>query len=75
VLLTHNGQVIRRNYPNLRIIPCSLSYFAWKANPASKRDKEDQRLLVLLKQSWLESGGVYGYLQGKQKVTKQQVLN
>ncbi|WP_371323894.1 IS3 family transposase [Dechloromonas sp. ZY10] len=36
-------------------------YYAWKANPASERDKEDQRLLGLIKQSWLESGGVYGY--------------
>jgi len=36
-------------------------YYAWKTNPASERDKEDQRQLGLIKQSWLESGGVYGY--------------
>ena len=36
-------------------------YYAWKANPASERGREDQRLLGLIKQSWLESGGVYGY--------------
>ncbi len=36
-------------------------YYAWKANPTSERDREDQRLLGLIKQSWLESGGVYGY--------------
>lgn len=36
-------------------------YYAWKAEPASPRAKDDQRLLGLLKQAWLESGGVYGY--------------
>ncbi len=33
----------------------------WKAAPQSPRAKDDQRLLELLKQAWLESGGVYGY--------------
>ena len=36
-------------------------YYAWKAEPASPSRKDDQRLLGLIKQSWLESGGVYGY--------------
>ena len=36
-------------------------YYAWKAEPASPRQKDDQRLLGLIKQSWLESGSVYGY--------------
>ena len=36
-------------------------YYAWKANPESKRAADDRRLLGLLKQAWLESGGVYGY--------------
>ena len=36
-------------------------YYAWKAAPQSPRAKDDQRLLGLLKQAWLESGGVYGY--------------
>jgi len=36
-------------------------YYAWKAEPASARDREDQRLLGLIKHAWLESGGVYGY--------------
>ena len=36
-------------------------YYAWKAEPQSLRAKDDQRLLDLLKQAWLESGGVYGY--------------
>ena len=36
-------------------------YYAWKFEPASPRRREDQRLLGLIKQFWLESGGVYGY--------------
>ena len=36
-------------------------YYAWKRSPVSARAKADQRLLGLVKQSWLESGGVYGY--------------
>jgi len=36
-------------------------YYAWQRNPSSARARADQRLLGLIKQSWLESGGVYGY--------------
>ena len=36
-------------------------YYAWRAEPLSRRAKSDQRLVGLIKQSWLESGGVYGY--------------
>ena len=36
-------------------------YYAWKASPESRRAADDRRLLGLLKQAWLESGGVYGY--------------
>ncbi|UCV05170.1 hypothetical protein KI615_08445 [Dechloromonas denitrificans] len=36
-------------------------YYVWKAEPASSRQKENQRLRGLIKQSWLASGGVYGY--------------
>jgi putative transposase len=36
-------------------------YYAWRSEPQSERDKSDQRLMGLIKQSWLESGGVYGY--------------
>ncbi len=36
-------------------------YYAWKASPVCARARDDQRLLGLLKQAWLESGGVYGY--------------
>jgi len=36
-------------------------YYAWKQQPHSARAKDDQRLLGLLKQAWLESGSTYGY--------------
>ena len=36
-------------------------YYAWKREPKSARQKEDERLAGMIKQSWLESGGVYGY--------------
>jgi putative transposase len=36
-------------------------YYAWKRHPVSEKMRDDQRLLGLLKQAWLESGCVYGY--------------
>lgn len=36
-------------------------YYAWLAEPKSARALDDQRLLGLIKHSWLESGCVYGY--------------
>jgi putative transposase len=36
-------------------------YYAWRSNPESARSIEDCRLLGHIKQSWLESGAVYGY--------------
>jgi putative transposase len=36
-------------------------YYAWKLEPDSARSREDQRLCGMIKQSWLESGSVYGY--------------
>lgn len=36
-------------------------YYAWIAQPKSLRQKDDERLLGLIKQFWLESGCVYGY--------------
>jgi putative transposase len=36
-------------------------FYAWQITPLSERAKEDQRLLGHIKQSWLESGSVYGY--------------
>ena len=36
-------------------------FYAWIKTPLSKRGKDDNRLTGLIKQSWLESGCVYGY--------------
>jgi putative transposase len=36
-------------------------YYAWCTTPESPRAIEDRRLLGPIKQSWLESGTVYGY--------------
>jgi putative transposase len=35
-------------------------YYAWLNNPVSKRELEDQRLLPLIKEHYLASGGTYG---------------
>ena len=36
-------------------------YYAWLRHGTSAREREDQRLLGLIKHHWLASGGVYGY--------------
>ena len=36
-------------------------YYAWVKEPKSARQKDNDRLLGLIKQFWLESGCVYGY--------------
>ena len=36
-------------------------YYAWQTKPDSNRTIEDKRLLCHIKQSWLESGAIYGY--------------
>lgn len=36
-------------------------YYAWRHQPRSVRAMADERLTGLIKQFWLESGGVYGY--------------
>lgn len=36
-------------------------YYAWLKNPLCARALEDRRQTGLIKQSWLESGAVYGY--------------
>lgn len=36
-------------------------FYAWRAAAESKRGQEDRRLSGHIKQSWLESGAVYGY--------------
>ena len=36
-------------------------YYAWLKQPISKTARKRQHLSGLIKQFWLESGGVYGY--------------
>ena len=36
-------------------------FYAWLHNPVSARDKDNQRLLKLIRDSYSLSGGVYGY--------------
>ncbi len=36
-------------------------FYAWLRNPVSARDKDNQRLLILIRDSYSLSGGVYGY--------------
>ena len=44
--------------------------YAWLKQPKSARQKEDERLLGLIKQFWLESGCVYGYRKIHQDLRK-----
>ena len=36
-------------------------YYAWNTKPRSARSIESERITGLIKQFWLESGGIYGY--------------
>jgi len=36
-------------------------YYQWLDQPVSNRDKENQKLLVKIKELYKESGGVYGH--------------
>ena len=45
---------VRRLCLTLKIHPSG--YYAWLSEPQSARAKDDQRLLGLIKHSWLESG-------------------
>ncbi|MDP2538167.1 IS3 family transposase, partial [Alteromonas stellipolaris] len=54
-----------KNYP-IKLMCEALSiqrsgFYAWGDKPKSKRQLEDERLMGLIKHSWLESGCVYGY--------------
>ncbi len=49
-------------------------YYAWRLSPKSKRQKDNERLTGQLKQSWLESGGVYGYRKPRARGGEQHVV-
>jgi putative transposase len=50
---------VRRLCQLLEVHPSG--YYAWCKAPRSAREIEDERLTGLIKQFWLESGGIYGY--------------
>ena len=56
----HQDEFAIRNLCHMLRIHRS-GYYAWLNQPKSARQKEDERLTGLIKQSWLESGCVYGY--------------
>jgi putative transposase len=56
----HQDEFAIRNLCRMMQIHPS-GYYAWLKQPTSVRQKEDGRLLGLIKQFWLESGCVYGY--------------
>lgn len=56
----HQQEFAVRNLCHMMRIHRS-GYYAWLKQPTSARHKEDERLLGLIKQLWLESGCVYGY--------------
>ncbi len=43
------------------VVRCPGRVYAWLHNPVSARDKDNQRLLTLIRDSYSLSGGVYGY--------------
>ena len=56
----HENEFAVRNLCHMLRVQRS-GYYAWIKQPKSAREKEDERLLGLIKQFWLESGCVYGY--------------
>jgi len=56
----HLNQFAIRNLCRMMQVHRS-GYYAWIKQPKSARQKDDERLLGLIKQLWLESGCVYGY--------------
>lgn len=56
----HQDEFAIRNLCHMLRIHRS-GYYAWLNQPKSPRQKDDERLLGLIKQFWLESGCVYGY--------------
>jgi putative transposase len=44
-----------------RVEGARSGFYAWLAQPKSDRERDDERVLGLIKQSWLESGMIYGH--------------
>jgi putative transposase len=56
----HQEEFAIRNLCHMLKIQRS-GYYAWLQQPKSARQKDDERIMGLIKQFWLESGCVYGY--------------
>jgi len=56
----HQDQFATRNMCRMMRVNRS-GYYAWIKQPKPARQLEDERLLGLIKQFWLESGCIYGY--------------
>lgn len=56
----HQQEFATRNLCHMLNVQRS-GYYAWLKQPKSAGQIEDERLLGLVKQFWLESGCVYGY--------------
>lgn len=50
---------VKKMYPVLNVT--RAGFYAWLHNPVSACDKDNQRLLMLIRDSYSLSGGVYGY--------------
>jgi len=49
-------------------------FYAWREQPLSRRAKENQAIVGNIKQSWLESGAVYGYRKVHDDLRDQGIL-
>lgn len=45
-------------------------YYNWLKNPISKKQEEDQKLAIIIKQIFLESRGTYGHRRIKKQLRK-----
>ena len=50
------------------------SYYAWLQEPSNDREKEDIKLTAVIKQYWLESGGLSGYRNLHEDLIEARVL-
>ncbi|WP_353415015.1 IS3 family transposase, partial [Arenicella sp. 4NH20-0111] len=49
-------------------------YYDWLREPQSRREQEDKRLTVFIKQFWLESGCHFGYRNIHQDLMEAKIL-
>lgn len=59
-------------YQSLRLHPSG--YYAWLKEPHSRREREDKKLPINIKQLWLENGGLHGYRNNQLDLREEQVV-